>query len=230
MESPSPLILAFDAAGRSCAAAIAQGEKVLAERLEPMERGQAERLVPMIEEVMAESGFGYADLDALAVTVGPGAFTGVRIGLAAARGFALALELPQIGVSSLEALAAATGGEERRGRHVLVLIDAKRRDFFAQLYDEALSPQGEPFSATPGTLGARLPQAPLLVVGDAAGQAEPALRGHAPGVRYSSAAGHVQAAIVARLALARYAAGGDFPPPGPLYLRAPDVTLPRGAK
>lgn len=222
-------ILAFDTSGNSCAAAVLEGDRILAEQQDLMERGQAERLVPMIEAVLKTAEVSHDQLDALAVTTGPGAFTGVRIGLATARGYGLALGLPQIGASSLEVLAAATDADERRGRALLVLIDAKRRDFFAQLFGEDLTPLGAPFSASPDTLTAQLPATPLLVAGSGADQAKPSLEQHLHDVRLSAAPSFCQASVLARLAASRYQPGGKGHRPAPLYLRAPDVTLPSKA-
>ena len=100
-------LLALDTAGTACSAAVWCAGKVRARRFEVMARGQSERLVPMIEAVMSEAGIAYGALDAVAVTLGPGGFTGVRIGLATARALALAWARPIIGVSNFEALAAA---------------------------------------------------------------------------------------------------------------------------
>ncbi|MCU9847354.1 tRNA (adenosine(37)-N6)-threonylcarbamoyltransferase complex dimerization subunit type 1 TsaB [Defluviimonas sp. WL0024] len=98
-----PLILAFDTAAAHCAAALVSGDTVLAARAEEMGRGQAERLMPMLEELLAAAGHGWRDLDALGVGIGPGNFTGIRISVAAARGLALALGIPAVGVSGFEA-------------------------------------------------------------------------------------------------------------------------------
>ncbi|MEJ2026180.1 MAG: tRNA (adenosine(37)-N6)-threonylcarbamoyltransferase complex dimerization subunit type 1 TsaB [Limibacillus sp.] len=225
----APCLLAFDAAGRSCSAAVFRDGEVLAEAFEPMSRGQAERLVPMIEEVLATAGLRHGALDALAVTVGPGAFTGVRIGLAAARGYGLALGIPQIGVTCLEAVAGATEQAERRGRRLLVLLDAKRADLYAQFFDEALTPLGEPFTATPGELAARLAGdggPPLLLAGDGVEQAFQALEDLDP--RRSKAVG-LHASAVARAAAAKPWPDKRARLPGPLYLRPPDDTHPHAA-
>lgn len=104
-----PSILAFDTSAAHCAAAVLKENAIYAERTEPMERGQAERLVPMLEEVLAEAKLGWPDLDAIGVGVGPGSFTGVRIAVSAARGLALGLGVPAIGVSNFEIMRSPFG-------------------------------------------------------------------------------------------------------------------------
>ncbi len=101
----APLILAFDTSAAHCAAALLSGEQILAARAEEMGRGQAERLMPLLEEILAGAGKKWSDLDAIGVGVGPGNFTGIRISVAAARGLALALNIPAVGVSGFDARA-----------------------------------------------------------------------------------------------------------------------------
>lgn len=99
------LSLGFDTSAAHCAAALVCGDRVLASRFEEMSRGQAERLFPLIEEVLAAAGKSWTDLDVIGVGTGPGNFTGIRIAVAAARGLALSLGTPAIGVGTPEALA-----------------------------------------------------------------------------------------------------------------------------
>jgi tRNA threonylcarbamoyladenosine biosynthesis protein TsaB len=99
-------VLAIDTALSACSVAVVRDEQTLATCVEPMARGQAERLSPLVREVMTQAGVSFDMLDRIAVTRGPGAFTGLRVGLAFGRGLALALDIPCIGLSTLEVLAA----------------------------------------------------------------------------------------------------------------------------
>jgi tRNA threonylcarbamoyladenosine biosynthesis protein TsaB len=221
-------LLAFDAAGRGCSAAVWHDGAVLAADRAAMARGQAERLVPMIESVLAAAGVHHGALDALAVTTGPGAFTGVRIGLATARGYALALGIPAIGIGSLTAIAAGTDPAERRGRTLLVLIDAKRADVYAQAFRPDLAPVTAPMAKTPAALDGALPPGAMLLAGDGDAGAEAALRAAGRPVRRASAPTLVDPGTLAHLAARAPLPAKDAPPPRPVYLRPPDVTWPAG--
>ncbi len=122
-----PLILAFDTSAAHCAAALLSGDTLLAARSEEMGRGQAERLMPLLEEILAGAGKGWADLDAIGVGTGPGNFTGIRISVAAARGLALALRIPAVGVSGFEARACGEAANP-----VWIAIEAPRAMVYLQ--------------------------------------------------------------------------------------------------
>ncbi len=100
-----PTILAFDTSAAHCAAALLRGGAIIASCAEPMTRGQAERLMPLLEELLTGNGCTWQDLDAIGVGIGPGNFTGIRISVSAARGLALGLGIPAVGVSGFDALA-----------------------------------------------------------------------------------------------------------------------------
>ncbi len=102
----NPLVLSFDTSAAHVAAALLCGEEIVARKVEEMKRGQAERLMPLLEEVVSEGGKSFADLDAIGVGVGPGNFTGIRISVSAARGLALGLGIPAVGVNSFDAIEA----------------------------------------------------------------------------------------------------------------------------
>lgn len=218
-------LLALDTATAACSVAVWVDGTVRAHRLRPMTRGQSEALMPMVVAALAEAGLAFADLDAVAATVGPGAFTGLRIGLAAARAMALAAGLPCLGVTTLEAVAANVPEAERHGAAVLVALDAKRADVYAQVFSASLEPLSEPAAVLPADLAGLLAGGPVIVAGDAAARAAEALAGAGIEARVSAAPGLPDAARVAAIAAHRRAAGQPALAPEPLYLRAPDVTL-----
>ena len=151
MPAEPPLILAFDTSAARCAAALVSAGRVLVARDEATGRGQAERLLPMLQEMLAEAGLGWNDLDGIAVATGPGNFTGVRIAVAAARGLALALGVPAVGVTAFEALAGP--GE------ATVAIEDRRGTVFVQRFEDRV-PLGEPAA---GAHPAPLPEAAIRV-------------------------------------------------------------------
>lgn len=147
----APLILAFDTSGPACAAALLAGDTILTERYEPMARGQAERLVPLLQELLEETGHDWSGLTALAVGTGPGNFTGLRISVALARGLALALGIPAIGVTGFDALA------HGHVRPVLATLPAPRAQLYGQRIDtddSASAPQMFPEGEIPEALRA----------------------------------------------------------------------------
>lgn len=122
------LILSIDTAGAYISVALNEDETVLAAKYEALARGQAELLVPMIEELYKQAGKAVNETDAIAVAVGPGSFTGVRIGLAAARGFGLALQKPVWGISNFQT--AAFGVNEP----CIVALTTRRGDFYTKRF------------------------------------------------------------------------------------------------
>lgn len=229
----NPTLLALDSAGQACSVAVWRDGAVAAQRLMAMTRGHSERLLPMVAETMKAASLEMAALDAIAVTIGPGSFTGLRIGLAAARGLGLALGRPVVGVTSFLAVAAALPAERRKGRELLVVLDTKRGDFFLQRFDQALRAIEPARLVTASELIAHLPAGPLLLAGDGL----PLLTSFLPrdrDIMQAPGPGHVDAADVAALAAHLVAMNSEAPEgplltPDPFYLRAPDVKMPGGA-
>ncbi|MCB1320003.1 MAG: tRNA (adenosine(37)-N6)-threonylcarbamoyltransferase complex dimerization subunit type 1 TsaB, partial [Leptospiraceae bacterium] len=127
-------ILALDSSSGTCSAALGDESGLRAMLTEPRSAMQAERLLPLIEALLQQESIKYRDLDAVAVSIGPGSFTGIRIGLAAARGLALAADIPLIGVTTLEAAVhAALNRHGGKGiRRIAALLDARRGQCYAQ--------------------------------------------------------------------------------------------------
>ena len=215
------MLLGFDTATAACSAALwARGEVAACRRIDAATGSHAEVLVPMLREVAAEAGTTLAAMHGFAVTVGPGSFTGIRIGLATARGLALALNRPLVGLSTLEVLAAGVPAQERGGP-ILAALDAGRGRLYAQLFDDALRPLSEPAALTAEdvpALAAAGGNGPLVVVGTGGDAALAALP---PGIGALRAGGsHApDARILVRLAAGRVEAGGAAAPVRPLYLR-----------
>ena len=136
--TPASPLLAIDTAAPRLQLALLVGERADA-LVEDMAQGQAERIFPAIDELLARNGVAYADLARIAVTTGPGSFTGLRIGLSAARGLGLALDIPVIGVPSLLALSLATQCEA-----TAVLLDARREEAYFQLFSGPAIPVSAP--------------------------------------------------------------------------------------
>jgi tRNA threonylcarbamoyladenosine biosynthesis protein TsaB len=208
------VILAVDTALGACSVAILAGEKTLAHSFEEMARSHAERLAPMVEETMAKAGITFPQLDRLAVTIGPGTFTGQRVGLAFMRGLRIALKKPLTGVTTLEAMAAAAMHARAAAIH-----DAKRDEAYLSLWDRGetvLEPEVLPFAEAVEKIRAF---GPCALTGTGAAAASESL-----GADFIlTAIRQPDALWVARLALARPITDT---PPAPLYLRAPDAKLP----
>ncbi|MBR3370833.1 MAG: tRNA (adenosine(37)-N6)-threonylcarbamoyltransferase complex dimerization subunit type 1 TsaB [Rhodobacteraceae bacterium] len=198
------LVLGFDTSAAHCAAALMHGDRCLGACNDDMARGQAEHLLPLLERVLAMGGVGWADLGALAVGVGPGNFTGIRIAVATARGLSLGLDIPAIGVSVFDARA------EGLPRPLCVIEDARRDEVYCQhfapaadtarllsLSDAAAQINGSPLTGSGAQLMAQMAGVQVL----------------APRFELAEA--------IARVAMRQL--GRAHPRPAPLYIRPADA-------
>lgn len=209
------MILSIDTCLGASSVAVVDGERVLAARSEPMTRGHQERVGIIARETVAEAGVAFADLKRIGVTVGPGSFTGLRVGLAFAKGLATALSIPCVGVNTLESLAFGTLG------FVAAVLDARMEQVYIQVFSDGVSLMA-PDALGLGEAAARLAElysgGPATLVGSGA----PLLANVLP-----------DAAVLTPVApdpvaVARLADRKPVPThsPRPLYLRAPYATLP----
>jgi tRNA threonylcarbamoyladenosine biosynthesis protein TsaB len=199
-------VLAFDTSAAHCAAALLLRGEIIAESREEMAKGQAERLMPLIHEMLAAAGFDWQDLGAVAVGVGPGNFTGIRISVAAARGLALGLGVPSVGVTGLEALAYGTEGA------VYVATPSSRGALYLQEFDDGIA-SGEVREAHPDDADF-WPDASRQLVGDWPETGKAVLRPDA-------------IARIRAIALIGAARAAQNPSPAaPFYLRAADAAPP----
>jgi tRNA threonylcarbamoyladenosine biosynthesis protein TsaB len=219
------LILAIDTALDACAAAVLDTDagKLIAQESQAMKRGHAEALMPLIARVMKASGIAFAALDRIAVTTGPGSFTGLRVGLSAARGIALAAAKPAVGLTTLTAFAAPFVGENSP-HPVLSAIDARHDHVYFQLVSgdggSLVKPKVAPIEEA---LAASRFGAPHLV-GNAAGILADRWPADAP----APIKVDVQAAPdINWVAWVGAAVNPETAPAKPYYLRAPDAKPPR---
>ena len=209
------MILSIDTCLGASSVAVLDGERVLAVRSEAMTRGHQERIGVLAREAAAEAGVAFADLTRIGVTVGPGGFTGLRVGLAFAKGLAAALSIPCVGVNTLESLAFGVKG------FVAAVLDARMGQVYMQVFADGVALMA-PDALDLGEAAARLAElysgGPATLVGSGAPLLADALG--AAAVLTPAAPDPV---AVARLAAARPAPAHS---PRPLYLRAPYATLP----
>lgn len=210
------LILGIDSAGHSCAACVWRDGIVMALASERMERGQDARLVPLVLDIMRQAQVEFADLDRLAVVRGPGSFTGIRIGLAAARGMGLAANKPVLGIDRF-AIHCSRQTERDCNADLLVVIDSKRQELFCRLYPAGGAPEEARMLLAADIVAMTHANLHLKIAGDDMG-----LPNYLPATTPE---------CVTACALAAEAQGND---PAfaalPLYLRPPDVTMPKPVK
>jgi tRNA threonylcarbamoyladenosine biosynthesis protein TsaB len=211
-------LLAIDTAANLCAACVydTAAARELGRSVRDIGKGHAELLMDVVGEALAGAGLALRDIGAVAVAVGPGSFTGIRVGVSAARGLALALKIPATGVTTLDALALEARGKFGE-KPVLAVIDGGRDGIYAAIYDEFGKIGYAPAVLDVQTV-VELAEGAAIVTGSAAKRVVDAAQSDRLLLASGSATADV--AVYARLALANGFTGDK---PRPLYLRAPDA-------
>jgi tRNA threonylcarbamoyladenosine biosynthesis protein TsaB len=222
----APLVLAFDCACAALSVAVCRGAEVLAEHYEERSQGQAALLAPTVQSVLRDAAVKPAQLDLIGVTVGPGSFTGIRIGLAFARGLALALDRPLAARTTFDAVADALPPDASPNRHIVAAIDSRREEIFVRVMNGDAALMLRPREAVE-----TLPSNAYGLVGDAAPQlmlAFAELRRQQECIVLASAPPRASrfAPVLAAQGVALWSQRNRSEGlPRPVYLRAPDVTL-----
>jgi len=211
------IILAFDTAMAGCSVAVydAARDRRLAERFLVISRGHADQIAPLIRDVMKEAAIGFPELGRVGVTVGPGTFTGVRTGLAMARGLGLALGIPVIGIDTLTAIACNVSTADTP---IAVAADARRGEVYYGLFDPDMTVRHAPVVLSVRETAKHLPDGPVTVLGTGAQALIDAARTR---LLVRSNAGDLPraSAFIARMVAMKLPAE----PPEPIYLRPPDA-------
>jgi tRNA threonylcarbamoyladenosine biosynthesis protein TsaB len=224
-------ILALDTSGNACSAALWRDGTVAAHVYEKMERGHTEALLPMINAVLRDAESDFDAIDWLAVTVGPGSFTGIRAGLAAARGIALARTLPVFGVDTfttvLQGIRRVRPGDHGR-RHRVIALDSRRKELYLQVFSAFDDPVSEPELIVPERAFARMGGQPVILAGSGASQLRRAMP---PGcdviaIPETEAPDAQDLATVAANRIAGRSPNEPLPPLAPLYLHPPYAKRP----
>jgi len=218
------LTLAIDTTLGACSAALIKGKDLLSFKREFRARGHVERLLPMIDEVCSLSNVNISDLDQIAVTVGPGTFAGVRIGLSAAKGMGLALGIPIVAITTLEVLAYqyACDHKDFSGK-IAVAIDARREEIYLQCFkidNGGCTAIKEPSAVPVKLLSSRLKDDVILIIGSAYELLKDL------NINFKHGYESPDAVYIAKISiglLERATIGDDI---SPLYLRAPDAVKP----
>lgn len=224
------MLLCMDTAQSACSAALFDTSgHILGHNYEEMSRGHAERLVPMITDLVSSTGRTLSDVTRVATTNGPGTFTGLRVGLAAARGFGVALHVPVVAINTLEAIAATVfASHPDLNTPLAVVIDARRAEVYVQCFGANKMPLSEPLRCTVDNLHVHLPHRPFAAAGTGAPFVQditwPEETANEPPV--------ITLPITAPNAVDMGSMAWRLPvpdsPPEALYLRAPDAKLPGG--
>ena len=214
-------VLAIDTALAACSAAVLDMSRggIAASETLAMNRGHAEALMPLIARVMDQAGIEFADLDRIAVTTGPGSFTGLRVGISATRGIALAAGKPAIGLSTLAGFAAPLIAEDDTS-NVVAAIDARHDHVYVQVFGTGGRTLVSPRIATLRDAVRAAVTGPVRVIGSAAGLLATAWP---KGVERPVLVDERGAPDIAWIARLGAAAAEGYGPPRPLYLRAPDA-------
>ncbi len=217
------MLLVIDTALNACTVGVFDDERPLAVRSEPMAKGHSERIGGLVRDAMLAAGIAFDALGRIGVTVGPGSFTGLRVGLAFAQGLGEALDRPVVGVSTLQALAATL--EQLDDETIAAVIDARRGQVYVQAFmgDRPLGP--------PQALAIDAAIDHLVAIGCrrmiGSGAAVLTARCTEQGVdAFDHTGGSILAPSAQALARLTRIADASQAPPSPLYLRAPDATPP----
>ena len=221
------ITLAIDSTMNGCSAALYHSEKgQIAKKILEMARGQAEHLMPMVDSLLRDAGVKYNDLNKIAVTKGPGAFTGMRIGLAAAKSLSIALGIPIVGVCTFRAVLQTYLNDEPSSGHGFygVLLETKRQDYYFQMFDgKTLTPCTDKICASHDDILGLINGRKCAILGDASQRFESdvSLVGGSKIIYYDI---NIPCPSMVAECAVKYKDDQDC---NPVYLRSPEIGIPK---
>ena len=213
-------VLAFDTAMGGVSVGLNAASGHVVSRMVETTRGQATILVPMVKEVLDEAQLTFKDIDLIVSSIGPGSFTGLRIGLATARSLSLALDVPVVGLNTLDMMAKHYQAEQP----LLIVLESKRQDFYARYYDAEGKALTEAFADDASVVLERAPHEPFMVGGDCLNRFQGCVTGDFGMLDNLTQPDPI---LMTQIGLAQYEKEGADEMPQPLYLRGADVSQPK---
>ena len=222
-------ILAFDTALGGISAGLITASGHIVSRQVETQRGQASLLVPLLQEILEEGQCGFKNIDLITCTIGPGSFTGLRIGLSTARVLGMTLEKPVMGINTLELmsrhyLSPWPGAEVPKGGPLLVVLETKRQDFYACYYDDQGQALCKPFAANAEVVLDRATAEKFMIGGDCLERFQEdskAAQNYLETIKLSDPV------LLAQMGGEKFETYGDQGAPKPLYLRGADISQPK---
>lgn len=217
------VILGLDSGSSGCSAALVKNGAAIASVSAPQLRGQSQKLVMLIDQLLQQTECRLSDIDLIAATAGPGSFTGIRVTLATAFGLQAALQKPVMGVPSLGAVAMKISEQSRRGHAVLAIEPGGKGDYHSAVFSESMDMIVAPYASAQPEIPATI-NGPLVIAGQSADAARALFSTRPNTVFYPILPPYDLAAEASLFAFLQQKNIGQFPP-SPIYLRDADVTL-----
>ena len=216
-------ILVFDTASPMCSSAIFADGAVVAKNHKLITHQHAEILIPMIEQTLSDAKMDYIDLNLIGTTTGPGSFTGIRIGLATARGLSLACNIPLIGVTNFEVLANAVSRTDRVGQRILIILETKRDDFYVCVYSERLDLIYGPTTIEGGDLEGLVDPGKTIILGDGVKRAMSFFARSGTTLTGKKTKNNIELQMIAVLVNDRFNLDAKLEKPRPMYINPPNI-------
>lgn len=228
MSSNLRYILGIDSAVNGCGVCVynAQEPEKSVKHILEMSRGQAEALVPAVQNAVEEAGIQFKDISLIATTIGPGTFTGLRVGLSAAKSFAMSLSVPVKGFTTLEVIAKSYFDDHSSCSNLCVLLESRREDYYCQIWDQGGQVLLEPSALVADEILNRVGNTETVIIGDALERFKSEV-GEVSNFEFIEGYAQPDPYCLSKMAEIEYMSNQESSGVEPLYLRGADVSEPK---